>query len=55
MWGVGYLVEAGVRVAIVENTSAGTALVASKFLPYVSAAILAGWTAAYARYQWRKA
>jgi hypothetical protein len=55
MWGVGYLVEAGVRVAIVENTSTGTALVASKFLPYVSAAILAGCTAAYARYQQRKA
>ena len=54
VWGVGYLVEAGVRVAIVENTSTGTALVASKFLPYVSAAILAGWTTAYARYQWRK-
>lgn len=53
--GGGYLVEAGVRVAIVENTSTGTALVASKFLPYVGAAILAGWTAAYARYQWRKA
>jgi intracellular septation protein A len=55
VWGAGYLVEAGVRVAIVENTSTGTALVASKILPYVSAAILAGWTAAYARYQWRKA
>ena len=55
VWGVGYLVEAGVRVAIVENTSTGTALVASKFLPYVSAAVLAAWTAAYARYQWRKA
>ena len=55
VWGVGYLVEAGVRVAIVENTSTGTALAASKFLPYVSAAILAGWTVAYARYQWRKA
>ncbi len=54
-WGVGYLVEAGVRVAIVENASTGAALVAAKFLPYVSAAILAGWTAAYARYQWRKA
>ena len=55
VWGAGYLVEAAVRVAIVENTSTGTALIASKFLPYVSAAILAGWTAAYARYQWRKA
>ena len=55
VWGVGYLVEAGARMAIVENTSTGTALVASKFLPYVGAAILAGWTAAYARYQWRKA
>ena len=55
VWGVGYLVEALVRVAIVENTSTGMALVASKFLPYLSAAILAGWTAAYSRYQWRKA
>ena len=55
VWGVGYLVEAGVRVTIAENTSTGTALVASRFLPYVSAAILAAWTAAYARYQWRKA
>lgn len=55
VWGVGYLVEAGVRVAIVENTSTATALVASKILPYVSAALLAGWTAAYARYQSRKA
>ena len=55
VWGVGYLVEALVRVAIVENTSTGTALVASKFLPYLSAAILAGWTAAYSRHQWRKA
>jgi intracellular septation protein A len=55
VWGVGYIVEAGVRVAIVENTSTGTALVASKFLPYVGAAILAAWTVAYARSQWRKA
>jgi intracellular septation protein A len=55
VWGIGYIVEAGVRVLIVENTSTGTALVASKFLPYVSAAILAGWTVAYARHQWRKA
>ena len=55
VWGIGYLIEAGVRVAVVENTSTGTALVASRFLPYVSAVILAGWTAAYARYQWRKA
>jgi hypothetical protein len=55
VWGIGYLVEAGLRVAIVDNTSTGTALTASKFLPFVSAAILAGWTAAYARYQWRKA
>ena len=55
VWGAGYLVEAAVRVAIVANTSTGTALIASKLLPYVSAAILAGWTVAYARYQWRKA
>lgn len=55
VWGIGYLIEAGARVAVVENTSTGTALVASRFLPYVSAVILAGWTAAYARYQWRKA
>jgi hypothetical protein len=54
VWGAGYLIEAAVRVVIVENTSTGTALVASKFLPYISAAILAAWTAAYRSYQWRK-
>jgi intracellular septation protein A len=54
VWGAGYLVEAAVRVVIVENTSTGTALVASKFLPYISAAVLAAWTAAYRSYQWRK-
>jgi hypothetical protein len=55
VWGAGYLAEAAVRVVIVENTSTGTALVASKLLPYAGAAILAGWTVAYRRYQWRKA
>ena len=54
VWGVGYLVEAGLRAVIVERTSTGTALVSSKVLPFVVAAILGIWTVAYGRQQRRK-
>lgn len=47
VWGVGYLIEAAVRVVIVENTATGTALAASKVMPFVFAAILGTWTALY--------
>jgi len=47
VWGIGYLIEAGVRVIIVEHTSTGTALAASKISPYVFAGVLSGWTILY--------
>ena len=54
VWGVGYLIEAAVRVVIVEHTSTGTALASSRITPYLFAAILAAWTALYGIRQRRK-
>jgi hypothetical protein len=54
VWGVGYLIEAAVRVLIVEHTSTGTAFASSKITPYIFAAILSAWTAAYGIRQRRK-
>ena len=46
-WGVAYLIEAAVRVAVVETTSTGTALLSSKVVPYVFAVTLSIWTLFY--------
>jgi len=54
-WGVGYLVEAGVRGAIVETTSTGIALICSKLVPYVFAVSLAVWTLVYGEHEKKKA
>jgi len=54
VWGGTYLVEAAVRVVIVQNTSAGTALAISKVLPYAVAGLLVLWTVGYGRYQKRR-
>jgi hypothetical protein len=54
VWGVGFLLEAGLRVAIVYNTSAGTALSLSKITPYIWVGIFVAWTVAYGRYQRKK-
>lgn len=54
VWGIGYLVEAAVRVVIVEHTSTGTALASSKIAPFIFAAILAAWTVVYSQRQRRK-
>lgn len=53
-WGIGYLIEAAVRVVITENTSTGMALTASKVLPFAFAGVLAAWTVLYGRRQKRK-
>lgn len=55
VWGAGYLIEAAIRVIIIEHTAPATALVASKFLPYVCLAVLAAWTIEYRRHQWKRA
>jgi intracellular septation protein A len=54
VWGVGFLLEAALRVAIVYNTSTGTALSLSKVMPYIWAGIFVAWTVAYGRYQGKK-
>jgi hypothetical protein len=47
VWGAGFLLEAALRVVIVDNTSTGTALAISKVTPFLFAAILSAWTVAY--------
>jgi hypothetical protein len=54
VWGTAYLVEAAVRVLIVQETSAGTALAVSKVLPYAVAGVLIAWTVGYGRLQKRR-
>jgi len=54
VWGVGFLLEAALRVVIVYNTSTGTALSISKVMPYIWAGIFVAWTVAYGRYQGKK-
>jgi hypothetical protein len=54
-WGTGYLVEAGVRVVIVETTSTGIALVCSKLVPYLFALALSVWTLVYGEHEKKKA
>jgi hypothetical protein len=54
VWGVGFLVEAALRVLIVYNTSTGTALSLSKVMPYIWAGIFVAWTVAYGKHQEKK-
>jgi hypothetical protein len=54
-WGIAYLVEAGIRVAIVVTTSTGIALVCSKLIPYVFAVVLSAWTLVYGEHEKKKA
>jgi hypothetical protein len=54
-WGLAYLVEAGIRVAIVATTSTGVALVCSKLVPYLFAISLSVWTLCYGEHEKRKA
>jgi hypothetical protein len=54
-WGVGYLVEVAARIAIIETTSTGIALLSSKLLPYAFAAALSAWTFGYGEHEKRKA
>jgi hypothetical protein len=54
VWGVGFLLEAALRVVIVFNTPAGTALAISKVTPFLFAGIMSAWTAAYGARQKKK-
>ena len=54
VWGVAYLAEAAARVVIVENTSAGTALTISKFMPFAVAGVVVAWMTVYGQHAKRK-
>jgi hypothetical protein len=54
VWGVGFLLEAALRVAIVYDTSTGTALSLSKITPYIWVGVFMTWTVAYGRHQGKK-
>jgi hypothetical protein len=52
--GVAFLLEAALRVVIVYNTSAGTALVISKATPFLFLGFLSAWTVAYGAHHKKK-
>jgi intracellular septation protein A len=54
VWGIGFLLEAVLRIVIVYNTSTGTALASSKAMPFVCGAILSAWTVGYGAHQKKK-
>jgi hypothetical protein len=54
VWGLGYLLEAAVRIILVEYASAGLALAVSKVMPLGVTGLLALWTVVYGRAQRRK-
>jgi hypothetical protein len=55
VWGVGFLLEAALRVVIIYNTSTGTALAISKIVPWLFVAVLCAWTVAHGARQRKKA
>ena len=54
VWGIGFLLEAALRVVIVYNTSTGTALASSKVMPFLWGAVLSAWTVGYGARQKKK-
>lgn len=54
VWGVGFLLEAALRVVVVYNTSTGTALALSNVTPFIWVGILSAWTVAYGTQQRKK-
>lgn len=47
VWGVGFVVQAAINVAIIEATSTQKAFLINKILPYVFLALLGAWTVVY--------
>jgi len=47
VWGVGFVAQAAINIAIIEATSTSRAFVINKILPYVFLAGLGAWTAVY--------
>ena len=55
VWGVGFLIEAALRIVIVYNVSTGTALAISKVMPFLFGGIVSAWTLAYGAYRKKQA
>jgi hypothetical protein len=53
-WGIGFLIEAALRVLVVCNSSTGTALAITDVSPFAFAGILSAWTIAYATHHKKK-
>ena len=47
VWGVGFLIEAALRVVVIDNVSTGTALMISNVSPFLFGGIASAWTLAY--------
>lgn len=47
VWGIGFVVQAAINVAIIEASSTEKAFLINKVLPYVFVGVLGGWTALY--------
>ena len=54
VWGSGFIIEAALRVLVVEKMSTETAMAISKVTPFVFLGILSAWTVAYGQLQKRK-
>jgi hypothetical protein len=54
VWGIGFLLEAAMRVIIIYNASTGTALLSSKITPFLFVAVLFAWTYGYGAQQRKK-
>jgi len=54
-WGASYLVEVAARLAVVETTSTGIALLFSRLIPYIFAFALSLWTLVYGEHEKKKA
>jgi hypothetical protein len=54
-WGIGYLLEAAIRVVLVETVPTGPAFLFSKVAPYVFAVAMSIWTLGYGEHHKNKA
>jgi uncharacterized membrane protein YvlD (DUF360 family) len=54
VWGVGFLIEAALRIVVVYHTSTGVALASSNITPFLFGGVLSAWTVAYGARQRKK-
>jgi hypothetical protein len=54
VWGMAFLIEAGLRVVVVYTTSTGTAMAISTATPFIWFGVLSAWTVGYGTWQRKK-